>query len=588
MERNRSNPRRLPASHTAPAGPSSSGGTGTAMFHRSVRSGNRVIPVSRSSRTRHLIAFVLNALVLLAIFAPLPAQAALDAAIVNRLASNDSDQKVAAIAKLGVLANPDSIALLKALRDETVYVTAEGRVLIADAEGHAVDPVTGEKLTLPDGADNLTINNRLRGALDAAGSGLQLLSPDVAVRRAGAAALQQAADVEQLPLIQRALAVEKDAATHEALAMTAAMLELKSPDASVRRGAAERLADSSSASMRPLLAALAEADAKGRYSEPDPTVRAAAAAALKSVDGRVKRAEYLGNAFYGISLASILLLAALGLAITFGLMGIINMAHGELLMIGAYSTYLVQSAFRNWFPAALEWYVIAALPVAFVVSGAIGMALERSVIRWLYGRPLETLLATWGISLILQQAVRSIFGAQNVEVSNPLWMSGGITVLGGVDLAWNRIVIVVFAMLVVLLVWVLLNRTRLGLFVRAVTQNRRMADCVGVPTGRVDMLTFGLGSGIAGLGGVALSQLGNVGPDLGQNYIVDSFMVVVLGGVGQLAGTVIAALGLGEANKFLEPVAGAVLAKIMILVVIVLFIQKRPQGLFALKGRSVD
>jgi urea transport system permease protein len=517
-----------------------------------------------------------------------PAQAALDPSLVKLLASDDSDMKVAAIAKLGTLATPDSIAMLKALRDETVYVTAEGRVLIADAAGNAVDPVTAEKLPLPEGADNITINNRLRGALDAADSGLQLLSQDVAVRRAGAKALEQAADVEQLPLIQRALVTEKDNETRESLALTASVLELKSPDAAVRKVAAERLGASPNASVRPLLAALAEPDAKGQYAEPDINVRLAAAASLKSVNARVTRAEYLGNAFYGISLASILLLAALGLAITFGLMGIINMAHGELLMIGAYSTYLVQSVFRQFFPAAIEWYVIAALPVAFVVSGAIGMALERSVIRWLYGRPLETLLATWGISLILQQAVRSLFGAQNVEVANPEWMTGGITVLGGVVLAWNRIAIVVFAALVVLLVWVLLNRTRLGLFVRAVTQNRRMADCVGVPTGRVDMLTFGLGSGIAGLGGVALSQLGNVGPDLGQNYIVDSFMVVVLGGVGQLAGTIIAAIGLGEVNKFLEPVAGAVLAKIMILVVIVLFIQKRPQGLFALKGRSVD
>ena len=517
-----------------------------------------------------------------------PAHAKIDGDIVRLLATDDSDDKVKAIARLGAMATTESVALLKALRDETVYTTAEGRVLVADADGKSVDPITDDALPLPEGADGITINNRLRGALDAAESGLQLLSPDVAVRRAGAAALQQAADVEQLPLIERALATESDAATRDSLAMTASMLQLKSPDANVRRTAAERLADSSSASTRPLLAALAEPDAQGRYAEADPAVRAAAAAALKSVDSRVRRAEYLGNAFYGISLASVLLLAALGLAITFGLMGIINMAHGELLMIGAYSTYVVQSAFRQFLPAALEWYVIAALPVAFVVSGAIGMALERSVIRWLYGRPLETLLATWGISLMLQQAVRSIFGAQNVEVSNPLWMSGGITVLGGVTLAWNRIVIVIFASLVVLLVWALLNRTRLGLFVRAVTQNRRMADCVGVPTGRVDMLTFGLGSGIAGLGGVALSQLGNVGPDLGQSYIVDSFMVVVLGGVGQLAGTIIAALGLGEANKFLEPVAGAVLAKIMILVVIVLFIQKRPQGLFALKGRSVD
>jgi urea transport system permease protein len=284
----------------------------------------------------------------------------------------------------------------------------------------------------------------------------------------------------------------------------------------------------------------------------------------------------------------VLLLAALGLAITFGLMGIINMAHGELLMIGAYTTYLCQGLFRTYFPAAIDAYLLVAVPAAFIVAGLVGIALERTVIRWLYGRPLETLLATWGISLILMQLVRTLFGAQNVEVSNPSWMSGGVTVLGSLVLPYNRIVIIVFAILVVGAVWAVLNRTRLGLFVRAVMQNRRMADCVGVATGRIDMMAFGLGSGIAGLGGVALSQLGNVGPDLGQAYIVDSFMVVVLGGVGQLAGTVIAAFGLGEVNKFLEPLAGAVLGKICILAFIIVFIQRRPQGLFALKGRSID
>ena len=283
-----------------------------------------------------------------------------------------------------------------------------------------------------------------------------------------------------------------------------------------------------------------------------------------------------------------LLLAALGLAITFGLMGVINMAHGELLMIGAYSTYVVQLLFKAMAPAWINWYVVVALPVAFVLTALVGMALERTVIRWLYGRPLETLLATWGISLCLMQAVRSIFGAQNVEVANPSWLTGGVTVLGNLVLTYNRMVIIGFALGVVGVVWLVLNFTRLGLFVRAITQNRRMADCVGVATGRVDMLAFGLGSGIAGLAGVALSQLGNVGPDLGRAYIVDSFMVVVLGGVGQLAGTVVAALGLGALNKFIEPFWGAVIAKIVILLIIVLFVQKRPQGLFAPKGRSVE
>jgi urea transport system permease protein len=269
-------------------------------------------------------------------------------------------------------------------------------------------------------------------------------------------------------------------------------------------------------------------------------------------------------------------------------MGVINMAHGELLMIGAYSTYVVQTLFKQWFPSAFDWYVIAALPVAFIVTALVGMVLERTVIRWLYGRPLETLLATWGVSLILMQLVRTIFGAQNVEVANPSWMSGGLHIMGSLVISYNRISIFLFALLVVLFVWIILQYTRLGLFVRAITQNRQMANCVGVPTGRIDMLTFGLGAGIAGLAGVALSQLGNVGPDLGRTYIIDSFMVVVLGGVGQLAGTVIAALGLGALNKFIEPFSGAVVAKITILMFIILFIQKRPQGIFAPKGRGVE
>jgi urea transport system permease protein len=294
----------------------------------------------------------------------------------------------------------------------------------------------------------------------------------------------------------------------------------------------------------------------------------------------------MGHVFSGVSLGSVLLLAALGLAITFGLMGIINMAHGEMLMLGAYATYLVQLAFRSYLPQHIDWYLAAAVPAGFLTAALVGMVLERSVIRYLYGRPLETLLATWGISLILIQLVRQLFGAQNVEVANPSWMSGGMILSSGLVLPYNRIVIIVFAVIVVLLVWLLMNRTRLGLFVRAVTQNRTMADCVGVATGKIDTLTFGLGCGIAGLGGVALSQIGNVGPELGQSYIVDSFMVVVLGGVGQLAGTIIAATGLGVVNKFLEPYAGAVLGKILVLVFIIIFIQRRPQGLFAMKGRS--
>jgi urea transport system permease protein len=326
----------------------------------------------------------------------------------------------------------------------------------------------------------------------------------------------------------------------------------------------------------------------GTFVEPDSDLRSEAELSLRAIESRLTTGEMIGRVFSGISLGSVLLLAALGLAITYGLMGVINMAHGELMMIGAYATYVVQNLFHSFAPGAFDMYLLAALPVAFATSALVGMALERSVIRFLYGRPLETLLATWGISLILIQSMRTTFGAQNVQVENPSWMSGGIHLFSNLVLPWNRIVIIGFAAAVVVLIWTLLTRTRLGLFVRGVTQNRPMASCLGVPTGRVDTYAFGLGSGIAGLAGCALSQIGNVGPDLGQSYIVDSFMVVVLGGVGQLAGTVYAAVGLGVVNKFLEAWSGAVLAKIAVLVFIIVFIQKRPQGLFALKGRMAD
>jgi urea transport system permease protein len=296
----------------------------------------------------------------------------------------------------------------------------------------------------------------------------------------------------------------------------------------------------------------------------------------------------LMQGFAGLSLFAVLLLMGLGLAIIFGQMGVINMAHGEFMTIGAYATYMVQNLFKTFAPSAFNGYVLVAIPASFLASALVGAVLERTVIRWLYGRPLETLLATWGISLVLMQGVRSIFGAQNVGVENPAWMSGGWQVLPNLLLPFNRLAILIFAALVLLGMAALISRTRLGLFVRGVTQNRRMASCVGVNTARIDTLAFSLGAGIAGLAGCALSQIGNVGPDLGQGYIVDSFMVVVLGGVGQLACTVVAALGLGLGNKLLEGWAGAVLAKIMVLVFIVVFIQKRPQGLFAVKGRSAE
>jgi urea transport system permease protein len=517
----------------------------------------------------------------------LAAHAAIDAALLQPLAGDDPDARIEAVNKIATLATEDAYKLLDALRNDNLYATPDGKVFIV-GDGKAYDPVTGQTVPTPEGADTITVNNRLRGALEGALSGFRLLSKDPAERLAAAIEMQKNADPGQIPMITKALEKESDPQIKSVLELVAAAANLQSPDAAVRKSAVVALAESSNASLLPALRAMVEKAPDGNYAEPDEAVRVAAVGTLNEINGRLKRTEFIGNLFYGVSLGSVLLLAALGLAITFGLMGIINMAHGELLMIGAYTTYMCQMLFRQYFPGAIDAYLLVALPAAFIVAGAVGVLLERTVIRWLYGRPLETLLATWGISLILMQSVRSIFGAQNVEVANPSWMSGGVTVLGSLVLSYNRIVIIFFAFFVVGAVWLILNKTRLGLFVRAVTQNRRMADCVGVSTGKVDMMTFGLGSGIAGLGGVALSQLGNVGPDLGQGYIVDSFMVVVLGGVGQLAGTVIAAIGLGEINKFLEPVAGAVLAKIAILVFIIIFIQKRPQGLFALKGRSVE
>ncbi|WP_455912354.1 urea ABC transporter permease subunit UrtB [Pseudomonas putida] len=446
-----------------------------------------------------------------------------------------------------------------------------------------VDALQHGQLTLNGETKTVRLNNRLRGLLDNVQASQQLLAADPKVRLGAAQTLQKTAQPAQLKFLDQQVAAETNEDVHTALSLALANLQLVDTDPVVRLAAVRLLGSTGDPLARTRLEALLAPGV-----ETDAGVHTAAETSLAQVKRKLMVGEILGQAFSGMSLGSILLLAALGLAITFGLLGVINMAHGEMLMLGAYSTYVVQLMMQRYVPAAIEFYPLIALPVAFFVTAAIGMALERTVIRHLYGRPLETLLATWGISLMLIQLVRLVFGAQNVEVSNPQWLSGGIQVLPNLVLPYNRIVIIAFALCVVVLTWLLLNKTRLGLNVRAVTQNRNMAACCGVPTGRVDMLAFGLGSGIAGLGGVALSQIGNVGPDLGQSYIIDSFLVVVLGGVGQLAGSVMAAFGLGIANKILEPQIGAVLGKILILALIILFIQKRPQGLFALKGRVID
>jgi len=506
---------------------------------------------------------------------------------IRDLAFGEGDVRAKAIAAIVASGDAAGLALLQAVQAGDVKTVGEDRVLLIKGD-EATDLLTGSAVKpLPDNLDDVVVNNRFRRELGTGIAALRLTSPERATRLAAAKELQTRADEDTLPAISTALSKESDPEIKGLLALTQASVQLASKDPATRLDAVRALALSDSGSVKTLLLALLERK-NGVFVEQDAQLRAEAERSLASVQQRLSTGEMIGRIFSGISLGTILLLAALGLAITYGLMGVINMAHGELIMIGAYATYVVQNVFREHFPGAFDFYLVCAIPVAFAVSAAVGMVLERTVIRWLYGRPLETLLATWGLSLILIQAVRTIFGAQNVQVENPSWMSGGVEIMTNVVLPWSRIGIIIFAAGVLLLMWLLLSRTRLGLFVRAVTQNRGMASSLGVPTARVDMLAFGLGSGIAGLAGCALSQIGNVGPDLGQSYIVDSFMVVVLGGVGQLAGTVYAALGLGIVNKFLEAWQGAVLAKIVVLVFIIIFIQKRPQGLFALKGRTVE
>ena len=507
---------------------------------------------------------------------------ALDAAQARAIVAGDGDARIAALQSAVARADTGLPALAQALLDDAVKFDAAHVYIVRD--DHAVDAATGQPLALPEAAEDAVNNNRMRSALEAALGSLKLISPDRAVRQRAIDELaKQTLDDALLPVLEKAYAGETDPALKARLGRLRASVLVASADRGKRLAAAQALAQSDEPAVRSLLQERLAPGVEG-----DAEVRRALADGVAAVSSRLAWGERLGVLFTGASLGSILLLVALGLAITDGLMGVINMAHGELMMIGAYATWGVQNVFRSHFPGAFDAYILVAIPASFLLAAGVGAVLERLVIRHLYGRPLETLLATWGISLVLMQGVRSLFGAQNVQVENPSWMSGGVAVASNLTLPFNRLAIIAFAALVLGGVALLIARTRLGLFVRAVTQNRRMAACVGVDTARTDLWAFSLGAGIAGLAGCALSQVGNVGPDLGQGYIVDAFMVVVLGGVGQLAGTVLAALGLGLLNKFLEGLAGAVLAKIMVLVFIVVFIQKRPQGLFAMKGRSVE
>jgi urea transport system permease protein len=509
-------------------------------------------------------------------------------ALLEKLASDDRAAMGEAIGALGRSDQPAALSVLIALRDGKLRADAQKRLLIATDRGFS-DALTGK----PVAADSrtlrsITVNNVLRRQLGPAVAERQLKSKDPAMRLDAALTLGKALDENMGPALRAALDKESDPAVKASLTQTLAQIDFSSSDPKLRIGAIRAMAASRDVGFKAQIAALLEKDSAGQFKEPNQAVRAAASEAVAAIDRSELLARIVRDLFYGLSLGSVLLLAAIGLAVTFGLMRVINMAHGEMLMLGAYSTYVAQLLFQRYLPGALDWYLLLAVPLAFIVCMGIGMLLERSVIRFLYGRPLETLLSTWGISLILIQVVRLVFGAQNVAVANPSWLSGGFEILPGVVLPFNRIATIGFVTGVVLFITWLLRKTSLGLQVRAITQNRSMASCMGIKTQRIDMLTFGLGSGLAGLGGVALSQIGNVGPELGQLYIVDSFMVVVVGGVGKIAGSVVAAIGLGTINKVLEPFSGAVLGKIFVLVFVVLFIQRRPQGLFALKGRSAE
>lgn len=473
--------------------------------------------------------------------------------------------------------------LAEFVEKDQLYTDSSGNTYILEAEDKLVSyPDKKAVETWPSDLSQITLVNTLNKALTFGLAKKKLNSDEASQRLDAIDILENNLSELDAQAINQMYLNEKNNTVKARFAQLKARLDYQSEDVLTKIEAAKVLKDSN----RPDVLALVENELAQPNLHPD--LKAALVDARSSIKTRIQASEWTGHVFSGLSTASILLLAALGLAITYGLLGVINMAHGELIMIGAYTTYVVQSFFKSHFSGLVDWYLIAAIPAAFIVSAAIGMLIERTVIRPLYGRQLETLLATFGVSLILMQVVRMIFGAQNVEVSNISWLSGGISITPSLMLPYNRIAIIVFTVAVLLLLVYLLNKTRFGLFVRAVTQNRQMARAVGIRSSRIDMMAFGLGSGLAGLAGCALAQVGNVGPDLGQNYIIDAFLVVVVGGVGQVWGAVLAALGLGVSGTVLEIGMGAVLSKIILLVLVILFIQKRPQGLFAIKGRFVE
>jgi len=537
-------------------------------------------------KTRWLV--VLSVIFGLTVTSVTPAYADPFVDAVQALNAKSNKAKTTAIEALVATGDERAAAVLGAFLNGTLfYRKADKRVFITEKSGSVyilIDPATGEDVgeAKKSEAKKIPINNRLRGQLKGVLGAMTLMSADVDKRRHAADEVFKANDPSMLPVLQKALAREEDADVKDRMIRAQAAIVLEyGDDTAARVKAAENLSEFTDPDVGALLGKMVA-------NATDPAVVNAAKAAQDSVENSLAAWAFLGNLFQGVSLGSVLLLAAVGLAITFGVMGVINMAHGEMVMLGAYTTFMVQEVFRNYFPGAFDWSLAVAVPAAFLVTAAVGIAIERGIIRWLYGRPLETLLATWGLSLMLQQAIRTIFGPTNQEVGNPSWMSGAIETSTGLVLTYNRIWIIVFALGVLLMLSLIARKTLFGLQMRAVTQNRAMASSMGIRSGWVDALTFALGSGVAGMAGVALSQIDNVSPNLGQTYIIDSFMVVVFGGVGNLWGTLVGAFSLGIVNKFMEPYAGAVLGKIFVLVGIILFIQKRPRGLFALKGRAVE
>jgi urea transport system permease protein len=502
----------------------------------------------------------------------------------SRFSADSFDQTIEGINEVVASGNALAAPVITALQEGRLLFSAESkRVFIREQPDRLIDAATGQPAVGPAPADlaPVRLNNRLRRTVEAALGGLTLMAPDPGKRLEAAQAVLRSKDANALPALDQAIAKETDARVKPALieARAAVVLYIDSASDADKINAIDLIRERGDQEALSLLGGL-----PANASAP---VKKAAADAIASIQSSLAIWTAVQNTWYGLSLGSVLLLAAIGLAITFGVMGVINMAHGEMVMLGAYTTYVVQEVIRAHNPALFDYSLAFAIPLAFLFAGFVGILIERGVIRFLYGRPLETLLATWGLSLIIQQAVRTAFGPTNKDVGNPSWMSGSFD-LGHITITYNRLWIIVFTLLIFVGLLALLRYTRFGLEMRAVTQNRAMAASMGIKTSRIDALTFGLGSGIAGLAGVALSQIDNVSPNLGQGYIIDSFMVVVFGGVGNLWGTLVGAFTLGIANKFLEPYAGAVLAKIAILVLIILFIQKRPRGLFALKGRAVE